>query len=197
MRAVATDRRRSVMVMALMLLAALMTVPSALAHGGGAAGQSSRSAPTQRFLAISTDPSDNAKPVVLGFGPIHAKGVDKAVNNHKDIFRFPAGSLVIRHQKVTGLRHHDPVTCLFRFSERGTYRVVRRHRRLAPGRTGTVGTSCTESSSPADKVPPTCSCSRSGRRVRCTSLPSRRPGLSASRAPARRRSAALSSTCAL
>jgi hypothetical protein len=125
MQAVATDRRRSVMVMSLMLLAALMTAPSALAHGGGAAGQSNRSAPTQRFLAISTDPSDNAKPVVLGFGPIHAKGVDKAVNNHKDIFRFPAGSLVIRHQKVAGHRHHDPVTCLFRFSERGTYRVVR------------------------------------------------------------------------
>jgi len=113
------------MALAVILLGALVTVPSAVAHGGGAAGQATRDAPTQRFLAISTDPRDNAKPVVLAFGPIHAKGVDNEVTNHKDVFRFPAGSLVVRHQKVAGHRSHDPVTCLFRFFERGTYKVVR------------------------------------------------------------------------
>ena len=113
------------MALAVMLLGALVAVPSAVAHGGGAAGQADRAAPTQRFLAISTDPGDNAKPVILGFGPIHAKGVDNSVTNHKDVFRFPAGSLIVRHQKIAGHRDHDPATCLFRFFEHGTYQVVR------------------------------------------------------------------------
>jgi hypothetical protein len=113
------------MALAVMLLGALFTVPSAVAHSGGGADKAARGAPTERFLAISTSPNENANAVVLGFGPIHAKGVDKAVNNHKDVFRFPNGSLIIRHQRVAGHRNHDPATCLFRFFERGTYQVVR------------------------------------------------------------------------
>jgi hypothetical protein len=122
MWALAGYGRRSAMVLAVMLVGALATVPSSVAQGSGAAH---KGAPIQRFLAISTDPHQNANPVLLAFGPIHAKGVDKAVSNHKDIFQFPAGSLTIRHQRVTGNRTHDPATCLFRFSERGTYQVVR------------------------------------------------------------------------
>jgi hypothetical protein len=110
------------MALAVMLLGALVTVPSSVAQGGGSAASG---APTQRFLAISTSPKENANPVLLGFGPIHAKGVDKAVSNHKDVFRFPNGSLIVRHQKVARTRAQDPTTCLFRFSERGTYQVVR------------------------------------------------------------------------
>jgi hypothetical protein len=120
------------MALAVMLVGALFTVPSAIAQSGGGADNAVRGAdkvaggaPIQRFLAISTSPRENAKPVVLGFGPIHAKGVDKEVNNHKDIFRFPDGSLIVRHQRVARHRHHDPATCLFTFRERGTYRVVR------------------------------------------------------------------------
>jgi hypothetical protein len=112
------------MVLAVMLLGALVTVPSSAAQGGGGVDRGAMGrAPIERFLAISTKP--NAKPVLLGFGPIHAKGVDKAVSNHKDIFRFPKGSLIVRHQRVSRHRDHDPKTCLFVFSERGTYQVVR------------------------------------------------------------------------
>jgi hypothetical protein len=129
----ADSRRQSAMALAVMLLGVLVTVPSSVAQGGGGAdrggGGADRAvgagAPTQRFLAIGTDPRENAKPVVLGFGPIHAKGVDNSVTNHKDVFRFPNGSLIVRHQKVAGHRGHDPATCLFRFFERGAYQVVR------------------------------------------------------------------------
>ena len=110
------------MALAVMLVGALATVPSSAAQGSGGADTGT---PIQRFLAISTNPNEKANPAVLGFGPIHAKGVDKAVTNHKDVFRFPAGSLIVQHQRVAGNRKHDPVTCLFRFSERGTYQVVR------------------------------------------------------------------------
>jgi hypothetical protein len=117
MQARARNGRRSAIALAVLLLGALVTVPSSAAQGGG-------SAPTQRFLALSTK-VDDPNLVLLGFGPIHAKGVDKAVTAHKDVFRFPNGSLIVRHQRVAGHRTHDPVTCLFRFYERGTYQVVR------------------------------------------------------------------------
>jgi hypothetical protein len=115
--------RRSALALAVMLLGALVTVPTSAAQGGGGADREAMGrAPTQRFLAISTTP---ANPVLLGFGPIHAKGVDKSVSNHKEIFRFPKGNLIVRHQRVAGNRHHDPTTCLFTFLEHGTYQVVR------------------------------------------------------------------------
>jgi hypothetical protein len=114
------------MVLAVMLLGALVTVPSSAAQGGGGVDRGAMGrAPIERFLAISTSSKPNANPVLLGFGPIHAKGVDKAVSNHKDIFSFPRGNLIVRHQRVARSRDHDPKTCLFEFSERGTYTVVR------------------------------------------------------------------------
>jgi hypothetical protein len=124
MQAVTGYRRRSMIALGVMLVGVVVTVPSAVAQGVGGADKAAPGAPTQRFLAIGTDPEENTT-LVLGFGPIHAKGVDKAVTNHKDVFRFPKGSVVVRHQRVAGHRDHDPATCLFRFFERGTYQVVR------------------------------------------------------------------------
>jgi hypothetical protein len=125
MRAVASYRRWSAITLTLMLLGALFTVPSAVARSGGSSDKSARALPTERILAIQTHSGKNAEPVVLGFGPIHAKGVDHVVTAHKDVFRFPKGTLVIRHQKVAAHHSRDPVTCLSRFFERGTYQVVR------------------------------------------------------------------------
>jgi len=117
------------MVLAVILVGSLFALPSAVAQAGGSEGKATRRAPIEHFLALSTKGDSN--PILLGFGPIHAKGVDIAVTNHKDIFRFPRGSLVVRHHKVTGSSHHDRVTCLTRIRERGTYRVVRGTRAYA------------------------------------------------------------------
>ena len=94
-----------------------------------ATGQSATTAATQghqRFLLISTDPSEEAGGTVAGFGPIHAKGTDVVINDHRDRFEFPAGNVVIRHQTAKGSTHesHDPKTCYFRFRERGTWTAV-------------------------------------------------------------------------
>ena len=114
------------MVLGVMLVGAVFIAPSAAAQGGvGADKAAGGGAPTQRFLVIDTNPREKPNPPVLGFGPIHAKGVDKQVSGHKDIFKFPRGSLVIRHQRTSQSQSHDPATCLFRFSERGTYQVAR------------------------------------------------------------------------
>jgi hypothetical protein len=112
--------RRSVVALVVMFLGALVTIPSSVAQSGGGAD---RAASTETFLVLSTK-QDDPNLVLLGFGPIHAKGIDRAVTAHKDVFRFPNGSLIVRHQRVAGHRTHDPVTCLFRFYERGTYQVV-------------------------------------------------------------------------
>lgn len=113
------------MTLAVLLLGALFIVPSATAQSGGGGIRAAGGGRIERFLAVSTDPRNNAKPIVLAFGPIHAKGVDTPVNDRKDVFRFPQGSLVVRHHATAHTNRHDPVTCLTAFSERGTYRVVR------------------------------------------------------------------------
>jgi hypothetical protein len=125
MQAIASYRRWSAITLTVMLLGALFTVPSAVARSGGSADKAARAVPTERILAIQTHTGNNAQPVVLGFGPIHAKGVDRQLSAHKDEFRFPNGSLFIRHQKVAGHHSRDPVTCLSRIFEHGTYQVVR------------------------------------------------------------------------
>ena len=72
-------RRRSLTVaLAVMLLGALFAIPSAMAQSSAGAGAAAKGAPTERFLALSTNPRENAKPVVLGFGPIHAVDVESA-----------------------------------------------------------------------------------------------------------------------
>jgi hypothetical protein len=93
-----------------------------------ATGQSATTAAVQghqRFLLVSTDPSEEGGPVA-GFGPIHARGTDVVINDRRDRFEFPAGNVVIRHRAAKGSTHefHDAKTCYFRFRERGTWTAV-------------------------------------------------------------------------
>jgi hypothetical protein len=112
---------------ALALFAALTGVMFGV-PASSATGQSATTAATQghqRFLLISTNPSKEGG-TIAGFGPIHAKGTDVVVNDHRDLFKFPAGNVVIRHRAAKGGTHqsHDAKTCYFRFSERGTWTAV-------------------------------------------------------------------------
>lgn len=112
-----TNSRRAVAVAVAALVAAgaLLAAPSATAGGGG----------EQRFLAVGTAPGEKAPVTLLGFGPIHAKGRDVVVNNHLDRFRFPNGSLLIRHHRVgKGHGTHDRATCLSTYREHGRYRIT-------------------------------------------------------------------------
>ncbi|QWZ10031.1 hypothetical protein KRR39_10020 [Nocardioides panacis] len=110
---------------ALVLTAALTGVMLGL-PASSATGQSAAAAGHQRFLVISTDPSEEGGGTVAGFGPIHAQGTDVAINAHRDRFEFPAGNVVVRHHAAKGSTHesHDPKTCYFRFRERGTWTAV-------------------------------------------------------------------------
>jgi hypothetical protein len=111
-------RKQSVVVLTLALVVLLFVMPAA------SAGQPARRSGVERFLLISTNPSSTGGDPVVAFGPIHAKGVDHPVSDTKDVFRFPAGSLSVTHMRTSSRNASDPVTCLFTFVERGTYRIT-------------------------------------------------------------------------
>jgi len=116
------------MALAIVLVGVLFTVPSGAAASHTAAASrtaAARAGVVQRFLALSTDPRESAKPTILAFGGVHAKGVDRSVGPRKDVFVFPDGKLTVRHTPVAHHRRHDPVTCLFAFRERGTFKITR------------------------------------------------------------------------
>ncbi len=83
-------------------------------------------AQTQRFVLIQTDPGEEGGPLAAT-GPIHAKGTDVVIGEFKDRFEFPDGNVVIKHNPKEGLstESFDPVTCLFTFRERGTWKTVK------------------------------------------------------------------------
>lgn len=116
-------RRQQSVVVALIVifLTAFAAVPSA-----SAANRHRHGRHIEHILAVSSDPSNNATPIIIATGPIHAKGTDIVLSNTRDRFKFPNGSLFIRHHvnKKSIKDSNDPVTCTFRHRERGTYRVT-------------------------------------------------------------------------
>jgi hypothetical protein len=112
--------RPSLVVLAIVLLGAFLVLPSSASAGNDHGGRDG----IQRFLFLSTDPSAEGAEVVVANGPIHAKGTDTVVSETEDTLTFPAGTLSITHKATKSREHFDPVTCLFRFTERGTYQIT-------------------------------------------------------------------------
>ncbi len=108
---------------AVLLAGALLSAPSVSASGSDTA---KTTAQTQRFVLIQSDPNVEGGPIAAT-GPIHAKGKDVVISDFKDRFEFPDGNVVIKHNPKEGLgtESFDPVTCLFTFTERGTWKTVK------------------------------------------------------------------------
>jgi hypothetical protein len=79
----------------------------------------------QRFVLVSTDPAVDGGPIAAN-GAIHARGTDIVLSEFRDRFEFPAGNVVITHTPKAGtsVNQFDPVTCLFTFRERGSWKAV-------------------------------------------------------------------------
>jgi hypothetical protein len=105
---------------AAVLAGALLSAPPARASGS----ETDATAAHQRFVLIQSDPEESGGPIAAT-GPIHARGTDVVIGDFKDRFEFPDGNLIIRH-KPKGLSNEsfDPITCLFTFRERGTWKAV-------------------------------------------------------------------------
>lgn len=86
----------------------------------------------QRFVLISTDPDVEGGPIAAN-GVIHAKGKDVTLKGSRDRFEFPRGNVLIRHRVTKGSQHQsfDKATCLFTYTERGTWKAVRGTRAYA------------------------------------------------------------------
>lgn len=78
---------------------------------------------TEHVLIVQTSPTANTMPV-SATGPIHALGKDIPINDNKDKFVFPKGTLLISHHKTSGSQHFDKATCTGRFTEKGIYHVT-------------------------------------------------------------------------
>jgi hypothetical protein len=112
---------RSLLVLAIVLLGAFLVIPSSASAGAHHAGHNGM----QRFTFLSTDPTEEGTPqIVVANGPIHAKGTDTTISDTEDLLTFPDGTVSITHKPKTSGDSFDPVTCLFRFNERGTYKVT-------------------------------------------------------------------------
>ena len=115
------DPRPSLLALAIILLGAFLVIPASASAGDGDNGHHG----IQRFTFLTTDPADLDTPdTVIAKGPIHAKGTVTTLSPTEDVLTFPDGTLTITHEPKTSNESFDPVTCLFRFSERGTYRIT-------------------------------------------------------------------------
>ena len=79
----------------------------------------------QRFIVLETSTADNAVPIVIATGPVHARGTDLVISDTKDKFVFANGALIVLHQAKHSKDTFDPVTCYGTHSESGTYQVAR------------------------------------------------------------------------
>ena len=103
------------------LIALFTAVPAA-----SAAARHRHHSHVEHFLVVTSDPSPSAVPFISATGPIHARGTDTVLSSTRDVFTFPKGSLSVTHHmnKKSVRNSYDPVTCTFRYTERGTYRVT-------------------------------------------------------------------------
>jgi hypothetical protein len=111
----------------LLAAAGSMLAAGALALSGivaAAAAPSSGSASgIEHFQAMSTDPT-GAKTTVIAHGVFTAGGVDITTSNTTDTFKFPNGTIRVRHSAGTGPQSFNRHTCLLTVHQHGTYRLL-------------------------------------------------------------------------
>jgi hypothetical protein len=103
----------------------LLSVAAVAAIGaiGFGSGAGASSAPIQYFTGVQTSP--NGPQRVIAAGLISATGTDTVLGNHRDTFSFPKGTLTVRHEPTQHREAFDRRTCVFTFTESGTYVIAR------------------------------------------------------------------------
>ena len=106
-----------------LLAGALLSAPSASASDDT---MDTTSAQRQKFVLIQNDPNVSGGPIAAT-GAIHARGTDVVLGDVRDRFKVPDGNVVIKHRPTRGSSSEsfDPVTCLFTYKERGTWRTIK------------------------------------------------------------------------
>jgi hypothetical protein len=108
----------------LLAAAGSMLAAGALALSGivaaAAAPSGSNASGIERFQIMST--SANAiRDTVIAHGVFTAGGVDITTGPTTDTFKFPNGTIKVRHSPGTGPQSFNPRTCLITVHQHGTY----------------------------------------------------------------------------
>jgi hypothetical protein len=88
-----------------------------------AAPSNSSASGIEHFQAMSTDPT-GAKTTVIAHGVFTAGGVDITTSNTRDTFKFPNGTIRVRHSAGTGPQSFNRRTCLITVHQHGTYTLL-------------------------------------------------------------------------
>jgi hypothetical protein len=104
-----------------MLAAGAIALSGTLA--AAAAPSSSGASGIEHLQAMSTDPT-GAKTTVIAHGVFTAGGVDISTSNTTDTFKFPNGTIRVRHSPGTGPQSFNRHTCLLTVHQHGTYRLL-------------------------------------------------------------------------
>ena len=77
----------------------------------------------ERFQFMSTS-ATSTKTTVIARGVFTAGGVDITTSNTTDTFKFPNGTIKVRHSPGTGPQSFNRQTCLITVHQHGTYTLV-------------------------------------------------------------------------
>lgn len=89
---------------------------AAAPSGSGASG-------IEHFQVMSTSGTSTTN-TLIAHGVFTAGGVDISTSNTTDTFKFPNGTIRVRHSAGTGPQSFNPRTCLGTAHQHGTYRLV-------------------------------------------------------------------------
>jgi hypothetical protein len=124
---VGKGRRRAVTLAVTVLAAAAVTTGLALPAGASTvAAKPAGTGGTQHFQTMNTTTSQTSTTnPLLAWGVVTAAGTDRLNANGTDTFVFPGGSFTVKHVTAAGTAHQsfNPQTCLFTYSEKGTFKV--------------------------------------------------------------------------
>ena len=104
-----------------MLAAGAIALSGTLA--AAAAPSSSGASGIEHFQAMSTSDTSN-RTTLIAHGVFTAGGVDISTGNTTDTFKFPNGTIRVRHSAGTGPQSFNPRTCLITVHQHGTYTLV-------------------------------------------------------------------------
>jgi hypothetical protein len=121
-----------------------VSVAAVISGAGLAAASASpaRSAtPMEQFRGMSISVPGTGTLNIIATGAFTAGGVDIITGLTTDIYRFPGGTIHIRHHAAHSAQTINNRTCLFRVSERGPYRITGgtgRYKGISGSGTGTL-----------------------------------------------------------
>ena len=126
-RRAAAGRRRAVVLAATGLAAGAAVTALALPAGATQIAAGPAVSGTQHFQMMNTSTKQNITTnPLIAYGVITAAGTDHENANGTDTFSFPGGSLGVKHTPAKGgtKQSFNTKTCLFTYSEKGTFKVT-------------------------------------------------------------------------